>query len=404
MPKWAARLIEVFVISEEEARRQILETVHLCPQEKVRIADADGRFVAGEIRAAVAIPSFDNSAMDGYAVVAETSNKGARLRLVGEQPAGRSLALSMRAGEAVRIFTGAPLPAGADAVVMQEETTREGSEVVINAENVSPGEFVRRIGGDLTIGQLIAKAGEMVTPALIGLLAAQGVSEINVGKRARVAVISTGDELVPAGTTLRPGEIYDSNATMLAAMVVRTGAEVAGQEHCGDDANALRETVTRALENDAVIISGGVSVGERDFVRAVLKELGVEIDLWRVAMKPGKPFLFARRGDCCIFGLPGNPVSSFVTFQVLVRPALRRMMGATRDEDRGALVRVEEAVVNDGERAHYLRGEVRGGVFRLVGGQESHALFGLARAHVLLRLGPGEKVTAGDIREVLPLQ
>ena len=389
------------MLSEEEARTKILATVPTLATVSVPLRQAAGRFSATELVATIPLPSFNNSAMDGYAVIASSATKDARLRIVGDQPAGVSRNLRVRPGQAVRIFTGAPLPAGADAVVMQEETEREADFVLIRTETVSPGEFVRKVGGDLALGQQILRHGERLSPVTLPLLASQGIESIDVHESPHVAIVTTGDELVEPGTELRPGEIFETNGVMLAGLAEATGAEVVMRSHCRDDFEELCAVLRDATDNDVVIISGGVSVGERDLVRDALRRVGAQIDLWRVAVKPGKPFLFGMRERCAIFGLPGNPVSSFVTFLIFVRPGLLQMMGA---KDLGmvrSIARLSHDIAADETRPHYLRGKMEGGRFCIVGQQESHALFGLARANALLRVNPGEQLPSGSEVEVL---
>jgi molybdopterin molybdotransferase len=386
------------MISEEEARTQILAAVTALPATAVPLADALNRFAAGNVSATVALPSFDNSAMDGYAVIAASATKGAQLKVIAEQPAGPARDFRVSAGEAVRIFTGAPMPAGADAVVMQEEAERKGDGVTIHSEQVSAGDFVRRAGGDLAVGQQILRRGEHIGPAAIGLLASQGLSAVEVGKPASVAIVTTGDEIVTAGRSLRAGEIFESNGPMLSALAQRVGAIVTMRAHARDDFAELCAFLRQAIRADALIISGGVSVGERDLVRRALHEIGASIDLWRVRIKPGKPFLFGKCGACAVFGLPGNPVSSFVTFLILVRPALLKMMRAGEPELSlpSSVARLRHDVSGDETRPHYLRGRLEDGCFKGVGGQESHALFGLTRANALVRVAAGEKLAAGS--------
>ncbi|PYM01145.1 MAG: molybdopterin molybdenumtransferase MoeA [Verrucomicrobia bacterium] len=393
----------LLVISEKEAHAKILSAVAPLPATRVSLGDALDRFAATDLFATIPLPPFDNSAMDGYAVVAGSAGRNARLKIVGEQPAGPSKNLSLSASEAVRIFTGAPIPTGADAVVMQEETEREGDFVLIRAEQVSAGDFVRKAGADLAIGQQILKRGHRLLPARLGLLASQGIESVSVGRRARVAIVTTGDELAGPRKQPRVGEIFDSNGVMLDALAARTGAQVTMQRHSPDNFDTLCTTLRDAVQHDALIISGGVSVGEHDLVREALREIGAEIDLWRVAVKPGKPFLFGKRDRCLIFGLPGNPVSAFVTFLTFVRPALLQMMGATNAAltlPRASACLTHE-VTGDETRPHYFRGELSGTRFTVIGPQESHALFGLARSNALLRVPPGEKLSAGSEVEVL---
>ena len=389
------------MISEEEAREKILSAVSPLPATEVSLGDVLDRFAATELFAIIPLPPFDNSAMDGYAVVAKSAGKNARLKIVGEQPAGISKDLSLLEGEAVRIFTGAPMPIGGDAVVMQEETQREGDYVLIQAEKISVGDFVRKAGADLAIGQRISKRGDRLRSATLGLLASQGIKSVRVGARARVAIVTTGDELAAPGQQPQPGEIFDSNGLMLASLAAKTGVEVAMRRHCPDNFDTLCTTLRDAVHQDAVIISGGVSVGEHDLVREALREIGAKIDLWRVAVKPGKPFLLGKRDQCLIFGLPGNPVSAFVTFLVFVRPALLQMMGAIDLSLPRANARLTHEIAGDETRPHYFRGELADGAFTVIGRQESHAIFGLARANALLRVRPGARLSAGSEVEVL---
>jgi molybdopterin molybdotransferase len=287
---------------------------------------------------------------------------------------------------------------------MQEDVRREGSEIFCNVD-VEPGEFIRRRGSDLSEGQKILSAGERIRPQTLALLAAQGLAEIEVGGEARAAIISTGDELVPPGGALSPGQIYESNSVLLQSLCEKWGASVAAAEHSMDEAKSLQAAFRRGLDHDILIIIGGVSVVARDLVKPCLNAVGAQTDLWRVSVKPGKPFLFGRAGRCAIFGLPGNPVSAFVTFLLFVRPAILRLMGAGADE---LLLRKDNAQLaedlhNPGDRPHYVRGHVAQGKFTVTGRQESHAVFGLSQANALLRVSPGETLSAGVPVSVLAL-
>jgi len=389
------------MISEEEARSKILETVRRLPARRLSILQALDRFAAKDYFAQLPLPNFDNSAMDGYAVVASSCALGKKLRVIGEQPAGLDRQLRISIGEAVRIFTGAPMPAGADAIVMQEDVTRDGDEIVVNVD-VDLGEFVRRRGCDLGEGQRILAAGDRICPTVLALLASQGFSDVMVGGEVSAAIISTGDELERPGEKLQPGQIYESNSMLLQGLLQNCGAAVRLMKHCRDDEELLTKALKRAIEHRVVIISGGVSVGERDIVKSALQSLGAKIDIWRVAIKPGKPFLFGHIGECALFGLPGNPVSAFVTFLQFVRPAILKMMSASETdlELRKISVRLIVDLTNDGNRPHYIRGKFEDGNFTPVGRQESHALFGLSQSNALLRLAVGESVNQGDIVEV----
>jgi molybdopterin molybdotransferase len=387
------------VISEEEARKKILEAVRPLPGRKLSISKSLDSFAAEDHFARLPLPAFDNSAMDGYAVMASSCKKGQRLRVTGEQPAGFDRELRVSPGEAVRIFTGAPVPAGADAVVMQEDVTPDGDEIVINTD-VETGEFIRQRGCDLAEGQRIVAKGERIRAATTALLASQGFAEVIVGSEVNAAIISTGDELVKSGGKLEPGQIYDSNSALLHALLRRCGASVKSQEHCRDEREALLEAIKRGIKNHILIISGGVSVGEHDFVKDALRDLGAQIDIWRVAIKPGKPFLFGNIDKCAVFGLPGNPVSAFVTCLQFVRPAILKMMGATDLDLLQMPAKLTVDLTNDSDRAHYIRGKVEHGKFTPVGRQESHALFGLSQSNALLRLALGQSLKADEIVDV----
>lgn len=392
------------MITEEQALARILEKVGALASRRVRLSEARDQFGANDVLARVALPGFDNSAMDGYAVVASACGEGKSHRLIGEQPAGADRGLRIAAGEAVRIFTGAPIPSGADAVVMQEDVLVEGENIVPNT-NVGPGEFIRRRGCDLSEGQRIVEAGTRIRPQILALLASQGFAELEVGGAVRATIVSTGDELVQPGGAIGPGQIYDSNSVLLQALVEKSGTRVAGVRHCPDDAASIEAALRDGIQSEVLIVLGGVSVGARDLVKPALNAIGAETDLWRVAVKPGKPFLFGRAGRCSIFGLPGNPVSAFVTFMLFVRPAILRLMGARDDQlplpRTNAILSAE--INNAGDRPHYVRGQIADGKFTAVGRQESHALYGLSRANALLRVPPAEALEVGATVSVIPL-
>ncbi len=404
------RSATVEMLGEEAARAHILSHVAPLPAETVPLLRALGRYAAAEGRAVQPLPAFDNSAMDGYALSlpegTSTLPPGTTLHVRGEQAAGPDQGLRAIPGEAIRIFTGAPVPVGAGAVVMQEDVDRSGDRIVLR-ESVERGEFIRRAGGDLACGQRLFGPGQRLTPQRLGLLASQGVAEIAVGGVPRVAVLATGDELRSPGQPLRSGEIYESNGVLLASLVGSLGAEVTILERARDDRDDLDARLAAGLgQHHALIVAGGVSVGERDFVKERLAAAGSSLNLWRVRVQPGKPFLYGRgptrsdgpRDGTHVFGLPGNPVSAFVTFLLFVRPALLRLMGAADDElSLPTFPAVAgEALANRGDRPHYLRGTLDGGGgFRLAGRQESHALFALSCSRALVRVEPGETVPVG---------
>jgi len=387
------------MLSEEEARLRILDKINPLPERAVPLGKALCCFATQDYFARLPLPAFDNSAMDGYAVVASACKKGARLRVTGEQPAGRDRQLRVSPGDAVRIFTGAPMPSGADAVVMQEDVTRDRDEIAIDTD-VEAGEFIRQRGCDLAEGQRIVAKGERIRAATLGLLASQGIADVSVGGEVTAAIVSTGDELVQPGGKLEPGQIYESNSPLLNALLQRCGAVVKLVELCRDEPESLSKAIKQASKSDVLIISGGVSVGEHDLVKDALGGERAEIDIWRVAIKPGKPFLFAQLNQCKVFGLPGNPVSAFVTFLQFVRPAILKMMGAANLDLPQVPAKLAVDLTNDSDRAHYIRGKLEDGKFTPVGRQESHALFGLSQANALLRLAVGQAVCGGEMVDV----
>lgn len=383
------------MISESEARAKILDAVQPLPARKMPIQSALDRFAAEDSFARFSLPMFDNSAMDGYAVIASDCKVGKRLRVVGEQPAGVNRKLRVSNGTTVRIFTGAPMPAGSDAVVMQEDVTREGDEIVVDAD-VNVDESVRKRGCDLGERQKILSKGERITATKLALLASQGFADVLVGGEVRAAIISTGDELAMPGEKLYPGQIYDSNSVLLQSLLELCGATITSTGRCSDDAGSLQKEFLVAAKNEILIVTGGVSVGEHDLVQAALRKLGAKIDIWRVAIKPGKPFLFGTLGSCFVFGLPGNPVSAFVTFLQFVRVAILKMMAADSVDLARLTATLTVDQINESERVHYVRGKFENGRFTPIGRQESHALFGLSQSNALLRLDRGESLHAGE--------
>jgi len=313
----------------DEARRRILDRSRpVRGIERVALRSGLGRILAADVRSPVDVPQGTNSAMDGYALAGgDLPAEGSReLRLVGTSWAGRPYPGTLKRGECVRIFTGAVMPEGADTVVIQERAQRNDDTVIID-NSTRPGDNVRAAGEDIRQGSTVLNAGSRLQPAELGLLASLGLAEVAVRRRLRVAFFSTGDELRSLGETLEPGMIYDSNRYTLYGMLQRLGCEIIDMGVVRDTPEATHEAFTAAAEcADVLITSGGVSVGEADYVKTALEEIG-QVGFWKVAMKPGRPLAFGVIGNAVFFGLPGNPVSVMVTFYQFVQPALRRMMG-----------------------------------------------------------------------------
>jgi molybdopterin molybdotransferase len=388
------------LLTEQETLQRILDATQTLAAEELPLGQVGDRILATTTFAKIALPAFNNSSMDGYAVIAREVRPGARLTVVGEQSAGLDQQLRVESGRAVRIFTGAPLPEGADAVLMQEDAERVENEIIARAE-LHSGENVRVRGGDLCEGQKIAEAGARLNAQRLGLFASQGLSRVSVYRRPLVSIVVTGSELRKLGETLGPGEIYETNGIMLAELIRQSGAVPIQFDPVPDEEEAHLQNLSEALRSDVLVVAGGVSVGEKDLVKPMLRKLGAEIALWRVAVRPGKPFLFGRLGGKLIFGLPGNPVSAYVTFLLFVRPALLRLQGWNGESNLRKKVVTAQPLRNEGDRPHYLRGKLTGDSFALVGPQESHALFGLTQSQALVRLGPKQEVAAGETVDAL---
>jgi molybdopterin molybdotransferase len=306
--------------------------------ESVSTFEADGRVLAQDVVSVLTVPPRDNSSMDGYAVrVADCATAGAVLTVAQRIPAG-SVGTPLAAGTAARIFTGAQIPEGADAVVMQEDTgalPEEGSLGRVRIDTVpTAGQWIRRAGEDVAAGDVVLARGERLTPAALGLAASVGFDRLQVARRPRVVLLSTGDELVMPGEVtpeaMKPGAIYNSNRFFMRALLTRLGCDVSDLGIVPDRRDATIDALRAAAEhNDLIVTTGGVSVGEEDHIKAAVEALG-ELQLWSLSMKPGKPFAYGRIGNAHVTGLPGNPVSSFLTFLLLVRPFLLTLQGATR--------------------------------------------------------------------------
>lgn len=400
------------LLSVQEARERILS--HLEPVEALRLplAAAASRVLAEDVIAPSDLPLFDNSSVDGFALIAtdlaDASPAAARsLRVVADIPAGISPSATVGPGQAARIMTGAPLPPGADTVIAVEDTDfdhrgagQPAPAIVRVRHPVERGENVRRRGEDVQRGQKVLAAGQRLRPAEIGLLAMLGIAEPMVYRQPRVALLSTGDELIPVEAPLEAGKVRDANTYMLAALITESGAELLPLGIARDRREQVRERLEKAIEGRAELIvsSAGVSVGAFDFVREVVEAQG-SLDFWRVNMRPGKPLAFGQYRGVPFIGLPGNPVSAFVGFEVFVRPAIGRLGGSGNESRPRLRVRLAEPISADG-RESYLRavlGETNGVyVARLSGHQGSGNLFSLVQANALLIIPAGVKSLATE--------
>jgi molybdopterin molybdotransferase len=404
------------MLTVEEARERILASFQPLQSEEVPLTAALGRVLAEDAVAGESLPPFANSAMDGYAVRSEDTTSAAsathvRLRLAGEVPAGKVYPGRVEAGEAVRILTGAPLPDGADAVIQQELTDVRDGWVSLE-QPVPQSTNVRAAGSDVRPGTLLAPAGMELGPAEIALLAALGVHPVRVRRRPDVAILSTGDELAPLGELPGPGQIRESNSSYLTAAVLRAGGQPRPLGIAHDRVDELRAKLEQARGADLILSSGGVSVGDYDLVKQILAEQG-NIEFWRVRMRPGKPLAFGWLGDTPLLGLPGNPVSAAVTFELFGRPAIRRMLGSSRVERPLVEVVLAGEDIPRGDRRHYVRARLESEKGTLAayptGAQGSHIISSLrgATAYVVIAEGEGvvhagEHVQALLLNDALP--
>jgi molybdopterin molybdotransferase len=394
------------LLSIAEAQLLILERAQPLPAETIELEEAAGRVLAEPAKAEIDLPPFASSAMDGYAVRA--ADTPGRLPVVARIAAGRPAVEELSPGTAMGIATGGVVPVGADAVVPIETVVEQGNEVEVLA-GIEAGTHVRPRGGDLGAGEVVVSAGTTLTPARLGALAAAGVSAVRCARRPRAVVLPTGTELRRPGEQLGPGEIYEANGLILTAQLRAAGTDVELLPAVGDDEAAHRAALEQALTADLVVTSGGVSVGPHDLVRRVEAELGVEEVFWRVAVKPGKPLAFGVRGGTLVFGLPGNPVSALVGFELFVRPAVLALEGALDPLprfERGRLMggpRRQSPERDELVRARLSSSEA-GAVLEPLSGQESHMIARAAGADALILVPRGEgELADGALADYLRL-
>ncbi|HZR19200.1 MAG TPA: gephyrin-like molybdotransferase Glp [Verrucomicrobiae bacterium] len=394
----------------EEAVGRILSRVPPAEPESVPLAQAHGRVLLEAVRASIDLPPFDNSAMDGYAVRSEdTANaqpdKPALLRLTGRVAAGEAFSQEVSEGCCVRIFTGSALPAGADCVVMQEDTRvapGNPSEILV-LEKATPWENVRLRGEDVRAGTAVGLGGKVLNAGTLSVLAAVGVREVKVGRQPAVGLLATGSELREQGKGLREGQIYESNRVGLSALIRCAGGRPVVLPIVADLLESTTQALTEALARcDMVVTVGGASVGDLDLVKPALERVGARLDFWKVAIRPGRPFVFGQAGEKLLFGLPGNPVSALVTFLLLVRPALRRWQGAEATGLPGSHGILAEPLVNTGSRRHFVRVQMSGdGRVSRAGAQASHVLSSFAAAGGLVDVPADATLPAGTPVKVL---
>ncbi len=396
------------MLSVEDAQAQVLARARPLETELLDVRSALGRVLAEPVVSRRTIPPWPNSSMDGYAVrAADTEAAPAVLRVTARIAAGMVPDRPIGPGEAARIFTGAPLPEGADAVVPQEEVEADGDRIRVRRP-VERGAWVRPRGEDIQAGERVLEPGRRLGAAEIGLLATLGHSPVRVHRRPRVAVLSTGNELADLGTEPGPGQIPNTNSYSLAAQVLEAGAEPLSLGVAGDDVDALESRLRSGLTADVLLTSAGVSVGELDLVREALARIGATLHLWQVAMRPGKPITFGTLGDRLVFGLPGNPVSAMVTFELFVRPALRKMSGLDQLFRPRILARAGETIANPGSRRGYLRVRLEadpgGYTARLTGDQGSAILRSMVLADGLAVVPPQSVIQKNETVEVILLR
>jgi molybdopterin molybdotransferase len=396
------------MLSVEEALEAILSRVSVLGTERVDVLGSLGRVLAEPIVSRREIPPWANSSMDGYAVRADDGRAGATLSVVGRVETGSLPARSIERGEAMRIFTGAPIPPGADAVVPQEDVEATNGRVTLHGP-VERAAYVRPAGEDVRVGDRVLEPGVTLRAAEVGLLATLGHAQVTVYRRPRVAILSTGNELADLGTEPGPGQIPNTNTYSLMAQVLETGGLPVSLGVARDELAVIEERVRRARDADVVLSSAGVSVGELDLVREAFTRAGAELHLWKVSMRPGKPITFGELRGRPVFGLPGNPVSAMVTFELFVRPALLKMSGCARLTRPLLRARVLAAIHNPGARRGYLRVRLERGAdgllgARLTGEQGSAILRSMVAADGLAVIAPDTTVAPGELIDVIILR
>ena len=386
-----------------EAQARLIALARPLPTETVPLVEANGRWTAKTIFAGRTQPFADLSAMDGYAI--RFAEAPGPWTVVAESKAGSTLPAPIAPGEACRIFTGAPMPPGADVVLIQEDAARDGNRLVMIGDGPGrAGKHIRERGMDFLEGDLLIATGEHMTPAHVALAAAGGRGSITVRRPARVALISTGDELIAPGIAGQPHQLPSSNAPMLATLLGGPGAIVTELGIAPDRLDAIRDMIERARDADLIITTGGASVGDHDLVKPALEACGATLDFWKVAMRPGKPLMAGTLGNSIVLGLPGNPLSAFVTASLFARPLIAALGGATRPFAPIRRAQLAEGLAANGDREHYVRGMWREDGIVALDGQDSAMLTNLTRADLfIVRRAKAPPARAGDIVEIIDI-
>jgi len=390
-----------------EALKAILDVTNTLPSEEIRLIDALERVLAEDIYADSDIPQLPNSAMDGYAVRSSdtfgaSKDRPKTLKVISDLKAGSVSPEAVKDNQAIRIMTGAVMPAGADSVIMVELTEKEGMDRVKIFKETKPGENIRNAGEDIKKGEKVIEKGALLNSAHIGILASLGKSKVRVTRRPKVAVLATGDEVIDVDEELTPGKLRSSNTYTLYSQILKCGGIPKNLGIAKDRPQELEKKIKEGFDCDLILTSGGVSVGDYDLVKFILAKIGTDIKFWKVAMRPGKPLVFGRLGEKFIFGLPGNPVSSMISFEVFVRPAILKMLGQPHDTRKEVDAVLEEDIQKKKGLRYFVRAQTRwdDGVYitRTTGPQGSGILKSMAMANSLIILPEDEEEVAKGVR------
>lgn len=396
------------MISLEDAQKTLADSLPVLKTCELPLEQCLTYHLAKNITAEINLPAFDSSSMDGYAVNFQPPiDLSTPFQVINQQTAGLDKNLTLQNNQAIRIFTGAPLPKNTTAIVQQEITELNDSKTTVTIlESIEPNQFIRPQGQDSAKGQLIATKQDKLTPSKLAIISSQGISHIEVFSKPSVSIVTTGNELKPIGTKIQDGEIYNSNSIMLTSLLQELGIKEIRTFHANDTLEETEAIIEKASQQSEIVItSGGVSVGDHDHVRKASENIGYQNSFWKVAIMPGKPFLFSKnQNDNLLFGLPGNPVSSFVTFHLLVAPAIRQLMGSTAPLLPTQVVTLKETLTNKSKRKHFMRGKInRNGEFESTGLQQSHIFSSLSKANALVAVENNSTLEKGTTTRAIIL-